>query len=69
MLEVILYSLLLYVRDKFSDNIIVAYLVKIRIMEPEETSTTREHHGNNMWLCVFYAVRVTFPQQEGCTKQ
>jgi hypothetical protein len=49
MLEVILYSLSLHVRDKFfSGNIIVAYLLKTRIMEAEETSIAREQHGNNM---------------------
>jgi hypothetical protein len=35
----------------------VAYLIKARIVEPEETSIVRKQHGYNMWTGVFYAVR------------
>jgi hypothetical protein len=47
----------------------VAYLLKVRNVKPDETFTPREQLGNIMWLCVIYAVRVTFPQHRGCTQQ
>jgi hypothetical protein len=34
----------------------VSYLLKARIVEPEETSVAREYHGNNTW-----------PEAEGST--
>jgi hypothetical protein len=34
-----------------------ACLLKARVVEPEDTPITREQHGNNTWLGVFYAVR------------
>jgi hypothetical protein len=35
----------------------MAYILKARIVEPEERSTAREEHGNNTWYNVFYAIR------------
>jgi hypothetical protein len=48
---------------------IVAYLLKAKIVEPEEKFTARKQHANNTWLGVLYAVRATFPQQQRCTQQ
>jgi hypothetical protein len=40
-----------------------------RIMKPEETLIAREHHGNNTWIGVFYAVCATFSRQQIFTQQ
>jgi hypothetical protein len=45
---------------------IAAYLLKARIVEPEETFIAREQHDNSTRLGTFYAVRATFPQQQRC---
>jgi hypothetical protein len=44
----------------------VAYLLKARNVEPEETSIAREQHDNNTQLSVFYEVHATFPWQQVC---
>jgi hypothetical protein len=47
----------------------MVYLLKARLAEPEETYIVREQNGNNTRPGVFYAVRATFPQQQGCMQQ
>jgi hypothetical protein len=51
----------------FIINFNMAYLLKARIVKPQETSINREQHGKNTWPGDFYAVRSMFPQQQVCT--
>jgi hypothetical protein len=50
-------------------SILWRILLQARTVDPEETSTAREQHGNNTLLGIFYAIRATIPQEEGCTQE